>query len=155
MMLKKILLLILLIINTSCGYEAINSKQKLLHNNFSINQLIFYGDREINRKLKQKLSQHMQTKSIKNFDLEIKSNAIKTTVSKDAKGNSKIFSLNVDVLIKIKRANHQDINLQLNENFKYNNNEDKFELKRYEQSLKNNLSEIIVRKIISKLSNIQ
>jgi outer membrane lipopolysaccharide assembly protein LptE/RlpB len=154
-MLKKFLLLILLIVNTSCGYEATNSKKKLLSSNFSINQLIFYGDREINRKLKQQLSRYMQTKNIKIFDLEIESDATKTIVSKDSKGNAKNFNLNVDILIKIKRTNHQDIKLLLNESFKYNNNEDKFELQRYEQGLKNNLSEIIVRRIVSKLSNIQ
>jgi len=41
------------------------------------------------------------------------------------------------------------------ESFNYDNNSDKFNLKRYEREIKNNLTETISEKLIFKLSNIQ
>jgi hypothetical protein len=41
------------------------------------------------------------------------------------------------------------------ESFTYNNNSNRFNLKRYEKEIKNNLAETITDKLILKLSNIQ
>ena len=54
-MLKKTFLLILLLFLHSCGYEAIHSKKNTSNYNFSINEISFVGDREINLKIKEKL----------------------------------------------------------------------------------------------------
>ena len=43
----------------------------------------------------------------------------------------------------------------MSESFNYNNNSDKFNLKKYEREIKNNLAETISDKLIFKLSNVQ
>ena len=45
--------------------------------------------------------------------------------------------------------------LQIIESFNYNNNTDKFNLKRYEKEIINNLTETASEKLIYKLSNIK
>ena len=59
--------------------------------------------------------------------------------------------VNVEVLMK---GNYNN-NLQLVESFNYNNIDNKFDLKRYEREIENNLAETITDKLIFKLSNIQ
>jgi len=46
-------------------------------------------------------------------------------------------------------------NLRIIESFNYNNISNKFDLKNYEDEIKNNLAETATEKIIFKLSNIQ
>ena len=46
-----------------------------------------------------------------------------------------------------------DTQIIFNENFKYNNNKDKFEMKRYEKEIKYNLTETITNNLIIKLSS--
>ena len=46
-------------------------------------------------------------------------------------------------------------NLQLIEDFNYNNIDNKFDLKKYEREIINNLTETSVEKLIFKLSNIR
>ena len=45
-------------------------------------------------------------------------------------------------------------NMQIVENFTYNNNLDKFDLKKYEREIKRNLAETATNNLISKLSSI-
>ena len=59
--------------------------------------------------------------------------------------------MNVKVLINSELKN----NFKIMENFNYNNNNDKFSLKRYESQIRNNLTINATEKIIFKLSNIQ
>ena len=49
-MFKRILIPILLLFLSSCGYEAIHSKKNFIYYDFSINNLTFIGDRIINIK---------------------------------------------------------------------------------------------------------
>ena len=46
-------------------------------------------------------------------------------------------------------------NLQIIENFNYNNNVNKFNLREYERQIRNNLANNATEKLIQKLSNIQ
>ena len=56
---------------SSCGYEAIHSKKNSLNYNFSISELNFIGDRDINLKMKEKLNNYTLNKKNKNFTLKI------------------------------------------------------------------------------------
>ena len=72
-MLKKTFLLILFLFVYSCGYEAIHSKKNMVSYNFSINEINFVGDREVNLKIKQKLNNYILNKKDKNFTLNLTS----------------------------------------------------------------------------------
>ena len=152
---KKIFKLLLLLFLTSCGYEAMHSKKNTINYNFSISEINFNGDREINQKIKAKLNNYTLDKKDKNFILKISSNSKKITLSKDIQGNAtnfqKIIVMSVEVLMNDKFKN----SFIIMENFDYNNNPNKFDLRKYEKEIKNNLTETAVDRLIFKLSNIQ
>jgi outer membrane lipopolysaccharide assembly protein LptE/RlpB len=152
---KKILVLLLMLFVSSCGYEATHSKKNTLNYNFSINELNFSGDRKVNLKIKEKLNNYIQNKKDKNFILKISSTSEKIILAKNTAGDATSFQstivLNVEVLMNNKFKN----NFLIEENFNYNNNSNKFDLKKYENEIKNNLTEFATDKLIFRLSNIQ
>ena len=154
-MLKKKFLLLFFLFLSSCGYEAIYSKKNSENYNFSIDELTFIGDRSINLKIKQKINNYTLIKKDKNFKLEILSTVEKKVIAKDVSGDATVFKILIIVKIEVLTENNFRSNLQLTESFNYNNNSDKFDLKKYEREIKNNLSETITDKLIFKLSNIQ
>ena len=151
---KKIILLFLLLLS-SCGYEATHSKKNILKYDFSINELSFIGDREINLKIKEKLNNFKINKKDRNFILKISSTSEKTILAKDTAGNTtgfkNIISINVEVLMNNKFKS----NFTILESFNYNNISNKFDLKKYEKEIKNNLTQNATDKLISKLNNIK
>ena len=151
---KKILLLFFLFLS-SCGYDAIYSKKNSIDYNFSISELNLIGDRDINLKMKERLNSYTLNKKDKNFKIKISSTSTKTVAAKDTTGDATTFKntviINVEISINEKLKN----SFVMSENFNYDNNSDKFSLKRYEREIKNNLAETISEKLIFKLSNIQ
>ena len=69
----------------------------------------------------------------------------------DATSFRNTVATNVEVLMDNKFKN----SFLIVESFNYNNNLNKFSLKRYEKEIKSNLAETIADKLILKLSNIQ
>ena len=151
---KKIIFLLLLLLS-SCGYEAIYSKKNSSNYIFSINDLSFVGDKTINLTIKEKLSVFTQNKKNKDLVIKVSSTSKKIVLSKNTAGDATSFKneifINVDVLMNNKFKN----NFVILENFNYNNISNKFNLKRYEEEIKKNLAETASDKLIFKLSNIQ
>ena len=154
-MLKKTFTLMLLLFLSSCGYEAINSKKKFNNSDFSIGELNFIGDRNINLKIKQKLNRYTLSKKDKNFDLKISSNIEKKVVAKNRSGDPISFKNTIKVNVEVLMEDRLKNNLQIIENFSYNNIINKFDLKKYEKEIGSNLAETATDKLIFKLSNIQ
>ena len=152
---RKILIIILLLFLTSCGYEAIHSKKNSATYDFSINEISFIGDRDINVKIKEILNNYTLTQKNKKFTLKITSKTEKVELAKDMSGNSTSFKKAITVNVEVFMENKLKNNLQIIESFNYNNNNDKFELKRYEKEITNNLAETVSEKLIFRLSNIQ
>ena len=151
---KKIILLLLLLLS-SCGYEAIHSKKNSSNYDFSISELSFAGDRKVNIKIKEKLNNYTQSKKDKDFTLRISSASEKKILVKNTAGDAtdfkNIISINVDVLTNNKLKN----NFIILESFNYSNISNKFNLKKYEEEIKNNLAETASDKLIFKLSSIK
>ena len=152
---KNIFLLLFFLLLSSCGYDAIYSKKNSINYNFSINKLNFVGDRDINLKIKKKLTSYTLGKKDKNFEIKIYSASTKTVSANDTKGDATGFKNTVTVNIEISENDKLKNSFAISESFNYNNNSDKFSLKRYEREIKNNLAETISDKLIFKLSNIQ
>tara|TARA_B100000780_G_scaffold269562_1_gene228461 strand:- start:439 stop:891 length:453 start_codon:yes stop_codon:yes gene_type:complete len=150
-MLKKAFTLIFFLFMTSCGYEAIHSIKNSVNYDFSISELTFIGDRNINLKMKEKLNNYTLNEKSKNFILKISSVAEKIVLAKNISGDPTNFKSIVTVNIEVLNKN----NLQIIESFSYSNNDNKIDLKRYEREINNNLAETITDKLIFKLSNIQ
>tara|TARA_B100000795_G_scaffold241074_1_gene203598 strand:+ start:2153 stop:2617 length:465 start_codon:yes stop_codon:yes gene_type:complete len=153
-MFKNSILITLLIFTVSCGYEPLFSKKNLIKNsNFSIDKISFIGDRDVNIKIKQLLVTFSTIKKDKNFTLEIDSKVVKTIIAKDIKGDPSQFNLDIKTIVQLDLEGDPLEKITFNENFKYNNKQDKFEIKRYEREIKQNLAEKISNDLIYKLAN--
>ena len=150
-MLKTIFTLILFLFLSSCGYKAIHSKKNNNSYDFSISKLNFIGDRNINLRIKEKLNNYTLNKKDKNFILDIESDVEKKILSKDASGEVTNFKITIKIKVELLAKG----NLEITENFNYNNIENKFNLKTYENQVIRDLTNTAVDKLIFKLSNIQ
>ena len=150
-MLKTTFTLILFLFLSSCGYKAIHSKKNNNSYDFSISKLSFIGDRNINLRIKEKLNNYTLNKKDKNFILDIESDVGKEILSKDASGEVTNFKISIKIKVEVLAKS----NLEITENFSYNNIENKFNLKTYENQVIKDLTNTAIDKLIFKLSNIQ
>ena len=72
-MIKKILIPILLLFLSSCGYEAMYSPKNNANHNFSISEMVLDGENNINIRIKSKLNNYTLFEKDKKFILKIKS----------------------------------------------------------------------------------
>ena len=154
-MLQKEIILLLLLLLSSCGYEVIHSKKNSVNYNFSVSELSFVGDRRVNLKIKEKLNIYTQGKNDKDFILKISSTSDKITLAKNTAGDATSFKNTISINVEVLMNNKFKSNFIILESFNYNNNSNKFNLKKYEKEIKNNLAETASDKLIFKLSNIQ
>ena len=150
---KKIFSILFLFLLSSCGYEATYSKKNLLNYDFSISEINFTGDREVNVKMKEKLNNYIINKKNKNFKVDILTIATKAVSAKNISGDATNFKSTVSVKVDLVMNNKLENNFTITESFNYNNNSNKFNLKTYEKNIKNNLTETITEKLIFRLSN--
>ena len=154
-MLQKKIILLFLFLLSSCGYEAIHSKKNSINYSFSVSELSFVGDRTVNLKIKEKLNNYTQNKKDKDFILKISSTSEKIILAKNIAGDATYFKNKISINIKVLMNNKFESNFMIIESFNYNNISNKFNLKKYEKEIKNNLAEAATDKLIFKLSKIQ
>ena len=154
-MLKRIITLLLLMFISSCGYNAIYSKKNLVNSDFSITSLNFAGNRDVNLKLKEKLNSLTLIKKDKKFELKISSFEKKEILAKNISGDPLSFKTTIIIEVKVLMESKLKNSLQIVEDFNYNNNDNKFNLKKYERQIRNNLANNATERLVQKLSNIQ
>ena len=152
-MIKKIIIpFILFLVLNSCGYSPIYSTK---YQDFKIDNINFKGERKINEILRKRLASYTKIASAENvYDVTINSSLQKNVDSKDKKGNPAQFSLRVNVDLIIVDKFDKTLQINFNEKKSYNNKEKKFELKRYESILIQNMSEKILSDIILFFQNL-
>ena len=154
-MFQKQIILLLLLLLSSCGYEAIYSKKNSVDYDFTVSDLSFVGDKIINLKIKEKLRNHAKDKKEKDFILKISSSSEKIVLAKNAAGDATSFKNSISINVEVLMNNKFKSNFIILESFNYNSISNKFNLKKYEDEIKNNLAETAADKLIFKLSNIQ
>ena len=132
-MFQKQIILLLLLLLSSCGYEAIYSKKNSVNYNFSVSELNFVGDRTVNLKIKEKLNNYAQDKKDKDFILRISSTSEKITLAKNTAGDATSFKNSVSINVEVLMNNKFKSNFIILESFNYNNISNKFNLKQYEK----------------------
>ena len=152
-MIKKILsTLTVLMILVGCGYQPIYSSKNL---NFNINQLELKGDIDLNRQIRDRLSNFQSSKSDQSviYNIKINTTSNRTISTKDAKGNPTLYALTVTLNLSYSSLIKSEKNKSFSESIGYQNNDNKFDLKRYENTLKKNLTNTIIEDIILFLQN--
>jgi len=142
----RITILIFFIMLSGCEYKPIFSTNK---SNFAITEIKFVGEKKIASKINNNLKIYNNTEN-KNifYKLEIYVNKEKNIITKDSKGNPKIFETKILVDFVVLENNEIKNKKKFVKNFTYNNNSNKFDLKQYEKSIEDNLINEIVSKII-------
>ena len=157
MKIKKIITILTFFLLFNCGFEPIYSKKKLDNSyNFTISNITFLGDNNVNQTLKNNLKNYIniETKPIK-YDLVINSSSVKVVTSKNKKGNPEAFSMKITINVNIHKAENLINQTILEENFEYKNKSNKFELKQYEKNIKKNLTSKLSEDIIEYLYSIK
>ena len=130
----------------SCGYQPIFSGKKV---NFGIEKLTYNKNNEIDSAINNNLKNY---KSLENkdkiLDLEISSKINKVTTSLDDRGDPKSFRLELEIKTIFKKDNKLLNEKSFFKSHDYNNSTNKFDLKKYENSVKENLIGKITEEII-------
>ena len=152
-MIKKIALSALLILFLNgCNYQPIYSFKNI---NFSIGKFQSSGDNKINKLLIKKLEIYKNDSlDVKKYNLNIDSKVNKNISAKDKKGNPTTFTLKIAFKIEIVNSLGEKKLTEFEEYTTYENNDNKFELKKYENSIKRNMIESINENIILYLQNL-
>jgi len=143
---KNILVISLLFFLNSCGFEPIYSKNNNV--NFSIEQIDFTGDRELNNFIKTNLYQYKNSDNNNKIFIEAKSEYNKFILTKDGKGEVTNYELNAEIVFLIKPTNKQ---IKISEKKIMESMADKFEENKYEKSIKQNFASSITFKLIQEL----
>ena len=149
---KKYFYILIFIFLSQCGYTALYDDKK--SGDISITFLNMSGDNKMNSLIKSKLIHYLNEDKKKNFKIEIETKYNKSIISKDKKGVASEYKLvanaNFNIFFKDKK-----FNLSIEEKLNTKKSSNSFELKKYEQIIKNNFAESIKEKLILKLLTIE
>ena len=146
MLKKKIIIFSLILFLTNCGFTPVylnNSKV-----NFSIEQVNFEGDRELNNFLKLNLNRYKNVNNDDKIFIEANTKYEKIVLSKDATGKATSYQLIAEVEFLIKPNNKKII---VTEKKIMDSIDDNFEENRYERSAKQGFASLMSTKLISEL----
>ena len=143
---KNILLISLIFFLTHCGYTPIYLQNKDV--NFSIEQVTYTGDREINNFFKTNLSQYKNEKVDNKIYIEVNSVYEKIILSKDGTGAVTNYQLEAEIIFLIKPLNKV---IKITDKKIMKSMDDQFEEAKYERTIKQGFASSITNKLISKL----
>ena len=141
---KKILLFLILLI-TSCGYQPIylNSNTQ----NFKFSKILIQGNNKINKAITNSISfEEVETdQSLDTLMLNSSYNVIET--AKNSKGQVESYRSKIIVNIKIMKDNETIKERSFFEEFSYNTKKNKFDLVQYQKQIQNDLIKEVIRDI--------
>ena len=144
---KSIILISIIFFLTQCGFTPIHLKNKNL--NFSIEQISYTGDRELNNFLKTNLDQYKNEKVNNKIYIEANSIYKKIILSKDKTGKVTNYQLEAEVIFLIKPLNKK---INITEKKIMDSMDDKFEENRHERSVKQSFASAISEKFLLELT---
>ena len=143
---KNIILISLIFFLTHCGFTPIYLQNTDV--NFSIDQVKYTGDREINNFFKTNLNQDKNEKVENKIYIEVNSVYEKIILSKDGTGAVTNYQLEAEVIFLIQPLNKV---IKINEKKIMKSMDDQFEEAKYETTIKQGFASSITNKLISKL----
>ena len=142
----KRLFILILFFMASCGYQPLYVNKD--SSDLVFNKIELFGDKEINRRIISFISIKEDKSEEKLNQLVLRSNEDIIETSKDSKGRVATLKTTVEIKLVILDGNQIIKEKTFNENFSYNNKDNKFDLTKYQNEIKNNL----VDKIIEQMS---
>ena len=142
----KIIFISLIFLLANCGFSPIYVKNT--NNNFSIENVIYNGDRELNNFLKTNLNQYKNEATNKKVYIEAISKYEKIILTKNTTGKITNYKLIAEVTFLIKST---DRKINIIEERIINTMDDKFEEARKEKAIKQSFASSISKKLVSEL----
>lgn len=146
---KPFIFLIFFLILSSCGYQPIYSTKNL---NFTIGK-VEKENTSLNNKFAKSINALTNRESDKKINIKIESDKNIIVKSKDSKGNTLVLELEINLKF-INLDSDNQVQQSLSRKITYNNSDDKFKLKEYENELEDILITKIIEDLINYLSNI-
>lgn len=149
---KKLFTLVAFLFLLNCGYQPIFSSNQSI---FSISNIELTENNNVNSKLRNALSIYTKNQNTQKFyDLKISSKISKSILSKNSKGDAKILSLALSIKISVIENNYLKNEKTFLKTISYDNNNNKFELKQYENKIASNLTNKIIEEVIIHLQSL-
>ena len=142
MMKKNILVISLIFFLVNCGFTPIYLKNT--DTNFSIEQVNYTGDKELNNFLKTNLDQYKNKKIDNKIYIQADSIYKKIVLSKDGAGEVTNYQLEAEVIFLIKPLSKR---IKITEKKIMDSMDDKFEEARKERTIKQNFAYSISNKL--------
>ena len=143
---KNIIIVCLILFLNSCGFTPIYLKKNDIK--FSIEQVNYSGDRDLNNFLKMNLDQYKNEKIDNKISIDAKSTYKKIILSKDGRGKVTNYQLEAEVIFLIKSI---DKEIKIIERKIIDSMDDKFEEARHERTIKQSFASSITNKLTSEL----
>ena len=143
---KNIIFLFLIFFLTNCGFTPVYLNNTNV--NFSVEQVNYTGDRELNNFLKTNLNKLKNKKNDNKIYIEANSIYKKIILSKDSVGEVTNYQLEAEVIFLIKPLNKKII---IKEKQNMNSVDDKFQEARKERLIKQSFASSISSKLTSEI----
>ena len=143
---KNIIFISLIFFLTHCGFSPVYVKNTNI--NFSIEDINYKGDRDLNNFIKTNLDQYKDNKSDRKILIETVSKYEKVILTKNSTSEVTNYKLIAKVTFLIKPTNKK---INITEQEVISSMDDKFEEARKERAIKENFARLISNKLISEL----
>lgn len=145
---KNIILTLITILLINCsGFETVFSNKNI---NFHIQKINNLNSDNISRKIIKSINIYNDNSSLKKITIDIKTKKEDRVISKDEKGDPLNFEMKIISNLIIKYSD-KSIEKNYTEIFNYKNRSNKFELNQYKRNIINNLTDVIIEKILQDL----
>lgn len=144
---RKSFLLFFFLAISACGFEPIN---KTFNYNYYIKNISYSGDLKVNQLLEKNFNRLQRNISATKFyDLKFNTETKRVIKSKNSSGEVAGYKLSISINLIASKNEKKVVEKTYNENLSYSNLSSKFELKQYENILKEDL----VRKVSLEIQN--
>ena len=134
-----------------CGYTAVY--KGIENQDIKISITSMRGDNQLNNLVKTQLAKYSKNDSDKVYNVVVDTKHEKIIISKDKTGRATNLQLTTNINFKV-NFNQKDYNFSFNESLNIENSSDSYEQRKYENIIKNNFIQSIVKKLIVRLGNL-
>ena len=150
---KKIFLVVIIIFLSGCGFKSIYSSKDSNYKIISIEKNI---NNNLTQYIQDSINVYSNNNSEKNLKINLNFNEDIVVILKDSKGDPKKNRLTITLVMEIFNQSDNLIETKkFSENFEYNIDDNKFNLKQYEKNIKLNLVNEIIQQILVFLAEVK
>ena len=142
-------IILFFILVTACNYEPIFLNKN--NEKFNIVNFKVKNKNTITKNLVNSLKRESNANASKIYTIELSAEKKKEVTSRDARGNASVYRVSITCNFKIYEESKLFITKTINKNFLFNEDKDKFKLRKYVSNLEKNLINEIVKDLILEL----